>query len=76
MIEKSYIILRKLSFWLSLGFFVIFLPFVIYYSLGYKLNAQTKKFVKTGIISIESQPQGAEVILNGKDLKKSTPLVL
>lgn len=76
MIEKQYLILRKLFFWAFTFLFIFFVPFLIYYSLGYKFNLRTKKFVKTSIISLESQPQGAKVFLNKKDLKKTTPCVI
>ncbi|MCX7661926.1 MAG: PEGA domain-containing protein [Candidatus Omnitrophica bacterium] len=74
--ERTYRILRGFFFWLFVFSFAIGSPIIIFYSLGYKFDSQTKYFQKTGMISIKSMPQGAEVYLQNKNLKKFTPCIL
>jgi hypothetical protein len=76
MLEKQYVILRKLSFWLLFFLFFIFAPTLVYYSLGYKFDWQNKKFIKTGIIYIKSRPSGATIFLNKKILRETTPCAI
>jgi hypothetical protein len=73
MTDNVYKILRKIFFWFFFLAFIISTPVVVFYSLGYKFNFQAKRFEKTGIISIKSLPDGAEVYLNQKRLNKTTP---
>jgi len=41
---------------------------------GYRFNWQARTIVKTGLIVLESDPSGAAVEINGKDLAATTPL--
>ena len=41
---------------------------------GYRFNWQARTIVKTGLIVLESDPPGAAVEINGKDLAATTPL--
>jgi len=54
--------------------FIFGLPFILSFALGYKLNLNTKKFVKTGLIYIKTQPEGAKVYLNNKIVTQKTPM--
>jgi len=74
--EKIYIIIRKVSFWVFTLLFIILTPTILFYSLGYKFNVQTQKFVKTGTISIVTHPEGAKVNLDNRNLEKTTPCIL
>lgn len=47
--------------------FVILTPLTILFISGTKYDFTTGKFVKTGILSIKSDPDGAMVLLNGKN---------
>lgn len=65
--------IRSLLFYLSLFLFITGLPFIIAFSLGYKFNARTFKFSKTGLIYVKTQPEGARIYLNGKLMPENTP---
>lgn len=74
--DKRYLAARKFCFWLFSFIFIFFTPVLIYYSLGYKFDLGSKKFLKTGIISIKTFPAGAEVYLDEKKLSESSPCTL
>ncbi len=71
--DKPYKLMRRIFFWLFFFAFIISLPLVIFYSLGYQFNPNLKRFQKTGIISIKSSPQNAEVYLQGNKIQEVTP---
>ena len=48
---------------------------ITFYSLGYKFDINSKKFQKTGAISIQTQPKEVNVFLNDKKVADSTPYV-
>ena len=64
---------RAVLFYLSVAVFFTGLPMILSSSLGYKFNPRTFKFTKTGLISIKTQPQGADVYLDGRLLDQKTP---
>jgi len=73
--EESYLILRKLFFWLMLCIFLLFTPLIVFYSLGYKFDESGKKFLKTGAMSIKTSPWGAQIFLNNKKIDVTTPAI-
>ena len=73
--EESYLILRKLFFWLMLFIFLFFTPLIVFYSLGYKFDESGKKFLKTGAMSIKTSPWGAGIILNNGKVAETTPAI-
>ena len=64
---------RGFLFYLSLLLFFGGLPFILSFALGYKFNTHTLKFVKTGLIYIKTQPEGANIYINGKFNLEKTP---
>ncbi|MDD3345100.1 MAG: PEGA domain-containing protein [Candidatus Omnitrophica bacterium] len=64
---------RFFLFFLSLVLFFGGLPFILAFALGYKYNVRTMSFVKTGLIYIKTQPEGASVYLNGRLIPEKTP---
>lgn len=56
--------------------FVILTPLLILYTAGYRYDLSQKKIIRTGVLTIDSQPRGATIILNGKTLKKKTQTVI
>lgn len=74
--DNIYLILRKIFFWFFLALFLTLTPIILYYSLGYKFDAGSKKFLKTGAISIKTFPKGINVYLDGKKIKETTPCTL
>lgn len=68
--------IRSLLFYLSLSIFLIGLPIILSFALGYKLDTRTFRFTKTGLISLKTQPQGAEIYLDGRLLNEKTPYTI
>ena len=66
--------IRAILFYLSVILFFILLPLILLYSFGYKLDLARFRFIKTGLIYVQTLPDGAKVYLNGRYLKKTTPL--
>jgi len=64
---------RGILFYLSLLLFFGGLPFILSFALGYKFNPHNLKFVKTGLIYIKTQPEGANIYLNGKLISEKSP---
>ena len=64
---------RGILFYLSLSLFFAGLPFILSFALGYKFNTHTLKFVKTGLIYIKTQPEGANIYLNGRLISDKSP---
>jgi len=50
-------------------------PLVVLFSLGYKFNWDTKKFLKTGAITIETFPKDAAIILDNERMDRVTPAI-
>lgn len=74
--EIIYLNLRKVFFWLFFLAFLALTPVILYYSLGFKFNRETKKFQRTGAISIKTMPAEAVIYLDGEKLSAVTPYVL
>jgi hypothetical protein len=68
--------IRAILFYLSLSIFLICLPFILSFALGYKFNTRTFKFTKTGLIALKTKPQGANIYLDGKLLNEKTPMTI
>ena len=64
---------RIFLFCLSLLIFFVGLPLILSFALGYKFNAQNLKFIKTGLIYIKTQPEGATIHLNGRLIAEKSP---
>jgi hypothetical protein len=64
---------RSFLFCLSLVLFFGGLPFILSFALGYKFNTRSLKFVKTGLIYIKTQPEGANIYLNGRLIPEKSP---
>lgn len=65
------------SVWLLI--FVLFASVafgVVFQSLGYKFNSQTKRVELTGMILIKTVPKDADVYIDNKKLNQTTPLRL
>lgn len=59
-----------------IGFIVLFLittPLVILYTAGYRWNNKKDRLEKVGIIFLRSRPNNADIYLNGKLRKETTP---
>lgn len=67
---------RSCLFYISVAVFLIGLPAILSFALGYKFNPRTLKFTKTGLIVLKTQPQGANVYLEGRLLPEKTPVTI
>jgi hypothetical protein len=59
-----------------IGFIVLFLvttPLVILYTAGYRWNGKKDRLEKVGIIFLRSRPSGADIYLDGKLRKETSP---
>jgi hypothetical protein len=59
-----------------IGFIALFLvtaPLVVLYTAGYRWNEKKFRLEKVGIIFLRSRPSGADIYLDGKLRKESTP---
>jgi hypothetical protein len=65
--------IRAVLFYLALLIFLIGLPFILSFALGYKFNPRAFKFSRTGLIDIKTQPPGARIYLDAKLLNEKTP---
>ncbi|MDD5115603.1 MAG: PEGA domain-containing protein [Candidatus Omnitrophica bacterium] len=72
--DRAFQKVRSLLFYLSLFLFFCGLPLILLFALGYKFNRSSLGFVKTGLIYIKTQPEGANVYLNGQPLCEKTPM--
>lgn len=67
---------RRIVFYLLLTFFVIIAPLIVGYTAGYRYSFKQHRLVKTGALSIESIPDGANILLNGKPYKDRTSALI
>ncbi len=65
---------RKTLFWIFTTIYLVAAPFIIIMAFGYRLEYKEATFVETGIISIKSYPDKAEISLNNKLYGSKTPL--
>ena len=47
-------------------FFLIAAPLIVFFARGIKFDFEEKKFVPTGIFAVKSDPDGADILLDGK----------
>jgi hypothetical protein len=68
--------IRSVLFYLSLFIFLIGLPFILSFALSYKFNPRTLKFTRAGLIALKTQPQDADIYLDGRFLNERTPATI
>jgi hypothetical protein len=68
--------IRAFLFYLSVLIFLVGLPFILSFALGYKFDRRNFKFTKTGLVVIKTQPQGASIYFDKKLLNDKTPTTL
>ena len=65
--------IRGVLFYISCLAFILGLPFILTYTMGYQFDRKTLKFTRTGLISLKSDPSGASVYLDQVLLNEKTP---
>lgn len=70
--------LRKIFFYAFTAIYVVFCPLLILYALGYIYTPGPggEQLVTTGLIYIDTAPQGADVYLDFKPREEKTPLAM
>jgi len=69
-------LLRKAIFYLFVVIYVAVAPFTLLYALGYIFNPAEQTLLQTGLVSLGTEPAGANVWVNGSPAKEKTPTVL
>lgn len=67
-------IMRAIAFYFSVALFIILLPILLSYSLGYKIDYKNLKIYNTGIVYLNTNPAGASIYINDKLYKDLTPV--
>lgn len=71
--SKSDTVIRHIAFFFSLSLYLILLPIILSYSLGYHIDFHKLIIYKTGILFLKSTPSGASIYVNGKLYPDITP---
>ena len=64
--------IRSLILVLCIVLFLVISPYIIIYSLGYRVDFEQKKIVTTGGIYVKALPQGADIIVDSKISNKTS----
>jgi hypothetical protein len=64
---------RRAIFIVFLAAFILVLPVILLYSLGYRTDLRHMRLIRTGILSLRSVPDGASIYINGVLTGKKTP---
>lgn len=73
---KRYVIIRKILFWTIAVIFCVSTPFIILFSLGYSFDPEHKSFIKTSALAIKTEPDGADIFINGKKQPYKSPYTI
>lgn len=71
---KKNLSIRRFLYWVMVSLFICMAPVILLFSLGYKFDTHIKGFVRTGILSVKSSPDGATVSVNKKIKLETTPM--
>lgn len=64
---------RAILRWSFIGSFLLITPIVVLMTAGYRFNPGKIRLERTGVVIVDSEPRGATVSLNGRQVKPSTP---
>lgn len=70
------LLFRKIVFYILLVVYCFLTPYAILYALGYVVSPGELEIVKTGLLSVETQPSGASLFIDGKKYSRRTPSVV
>lgn len=68
--------IRNLFFWIFVVLYLVAAPLVSFHALGFVFEPKNFSLVKTGIITVNAQPKGARVFLNGRLLSDRMPVAI
>lgn len=70
-------ILRKILFYFFFILYLILCPLIILYAMGYIFTPKVEEgFVKTGLIHLETLPEGASIFIENKKFTGKTPTTI
>jgi len=64
---------RKIFFYSLVSLFLVLLPVTLLYSLGFRWDFQNNTLTRTGIITIKTFPEAADIYVNGQKHEEKTP---
>jgi hypothetical protein len=67
---------QSLSFWIWTLTFILCMPVIVLFSLGYIFDGATKTFSKTGAVSLITTPDHALISIDGEEINSKTPHTL
>jgi hypothetical protein len=68
--------IRGLLFYVGAFTFLLGLPFILSYALGYAFDPNTLRFTKTGLLVLKTQPPGVDIYFNNRLLNEKTPTTI
>lgn len=68
--------LRKILFYILLLLYVSATPYLILYGLGYVFKPDEREILKTGLVSVTSEPKGATIYIEGRKFSHKTPAIV
>ncbi|MBU1997779.1 MAG: PEGA domain-containing protein [Candidatus Omnitrophica bacterium] len=74
--DRGYQVSQIVFFWIISLAFLVFTPIIVLFSLGYTFDGEANTFIKTGVISMETQPGKAQIYVDGNKLPDTTPYLL
>ncbi|MBU0646381.1 PEGA domain-containing protein [Patescibacteria group bacterium] len=67
---------RKILYFTFLAAFFISAPLVVLYTAGYRYNFGSGKIVQTGVLSVTSEPKGADIFIDNEKQRSKSPAVI
>lgn len=68
--------IRQVFFYTLVTIFFVSAPILIMYSIGYRIDWNSRSIIETGVVSIDAQPRDATVYMSGVKINKKLPLRL
>ncbi len=68
--------LRRYIFWIFVLVFTISAPLLVLYTAGYRYNLASGQVVRTGVISVASDPRSVSIYINNQLQKAKSPTVI
>ncbi|MDP3964949.1 MAG: PEGA domain-containing protein [bacterium] len=65
--------IRRILYISFIAVFLISAPILVLYTAGYRYDTSRNRVIKTGVLTIHSQPKDALVSINGQPQQKKTP---
>ncbi|PIX62000.1 hypothetical protein CO057_03245 [Candidatus Uhrbacteria bacterium CG_4_9_14_0_2_um_filter_41_50] len=68
--------LRRSIFWIFVSIFAVSSPLLVLYTSGYRYNIASGQILRTGVISIATDPRSVSIFVNDELQKSKTPTVV